>query len=136
MEQNRRMQNLSMENIKQTKDEAIEKQFLCNANDAFAIYQLRHHKSTRDYRFQPMEQLQAAGLSVKRENYETVYTGLLRDMNGKTNLECLEELYFRFNLDRPGDFEGHSRSGAYAGDACPGPKMQSRLRIPAGQGLL
>ena len=110
MEQKRDKQSLSLESGRITNDELIERRFINSTDDAFAIYQLRHHKSTRDYRFQPIKQLQAAGLSVERKNYEAVYTHRLQDINAKTNPERLEEIYFRFNLDRPDDFDGHSLS--------------------------
>ena len=110
MEQKRDKQSLSLESGRITNDELIERRFINSTDDAFAIYQLRHHKSTRDYRFQPIKQLQAAGLSVERKNYEAVYTHGLQDINAKTNPERLEEIYFRFNLDRPDDFDGHSLS--------------------------
>lgn len=34
---------------------------------------------TRDLRFEPLEQVKAAGLRVDRENYELVYTAPLSD---------------------------------------------------------
>ena len=46
----------------------LEKIFLANPADAFAIYQLRQHESTHDHRFMAMSQLQAAGLTVERSN--------------------------------------------------------------------
>ena len=55
----------------------LEKMFLANPADAFAIYQLRDHESTHDHRFLSMSQLQAAGLTVERTNYEAVYAGAL-----------------------------------------------------------
>lgn len=42
----------------------LEKMFLANPADAFAIYQPRDHESTHDHRFLSMSQLQAAGLTV------------------------------------------------------------------------
>ena len=86
------------------------KMFLANPADAFAIYQLRHHESTHDLRFISMSQLQAAGLTVDRTNYETIYTGNLPNATDKTISELLNDIFYRFNLERPEDFYGHSLS--------------------------
>ena len=46
-------------------------------DDTFSIYQLKDGDETRDYRFEPYDRLQAAGLAVDRANYEPVsYTHL------------------------------------------------------------
>ena len=72
--------------------------------DTFTIYQLKGGSETRDYRFEPYESLQEAGLAVDRQNYDLVYTAPL---DGKTTLE---DIFHTFNLDRPADFTGHSLS--------------------------
>lgn len=66
--------------------------------------QLRGGEETRDYRFEPYERLQAAGLTVDRANYDLVYTAPL---NQNTSLE---DIYRTFNIDHPKDFKGHSLS--------------------------
>ena len=48
--------------------------------------------------------VKAAGLRVDRENYELVYTAPLSDT------DTLEDIFVRFNMDRPQDFTGHSLS--------------------------
>ena len=63
--------------------------------DTFSIYQLRGGEETRDYRFEPYERLQAAGLTVDRANYDLVYTAPL---NQNTSLE---DIYRTFNIDHP-----------------------------------
>ena len=88
----------------------MERMFLVNPADAFAIYQLRDHESTHDLRFLPMSQLQAAGLTVERDNYAAVYTGNLYNTEGKAIPELLNNLFYRFNMERPEDFHGHSLS--------------------------
>lgn len=88
----------------------MERMFLVNPADAFAIYQLREHESTHDLRFLPMSHLQAAGLTVERENYAAVYTGNLYNTEGKAVSELLNNLFYRFNIERPEDFQGHSLS--------------------------
>ena len=71
---------------------------------SFSIYQLRHGEETRDYRFEPYDRLQAAGLTVDRANYDLVYTAPLTE--GTT----LEDIYRTFNIDHPKGFTGHSLS--------------------------
>ena len=72
--------------------------------DTFTIHQLKGGSETRDYRFEPYESLQEAGLAIDRQNYDLVYTAPL---DGKTTLE---DIFRTFNLDRPPDFTGHSLS--------------------------
>ena len=51
-----------------------------------------------------MDYLEMKGITVAKENYELVYTGELKEgMN-------LEDIYTKFNIDRPADFTGHSLS--------------------------
>ncbi|MGL5513928.1 MAG: antirestriction protein ArdA [Sporomusa sp.] len=72
--------------------------------DTYTIYQLKGDDSTRDFRLEPYERLQAAGLSVEPSNYVFVYSGQLgRD-------ETLDSIYEKFNISRPADFTGHSLS--------------------------
>ena len=73
--------------------------------DTFSIYQVPAGPQGRDFRYRPYEELQAAGLTVDRKNYELVYTAPL---DGKITLE---NIYRTFNTDdRPADFRGHSLS--------------------------
>ncbi|NBJ83785.1 DUF4316 domain-containing protein [bacterium 1XD42-94] len=72
--------------------------------DTFSIYQLKRGDETRDYRFEPYDRLQAAGLSVDPANYDLIYTApLAPDMT-------LGDISIRFNIDHPTDFKGHSLS--------------------------
>ena len=73
-------------------------------DDTFSIYQLKDGDETRDYRFEPYDRLQAAGLTVDRANYELVYTAPL--VPGTS----LDDIFTRFNIDHPKDFKGHSLS--------------------------
>lgn len=73
-------------------------------NNTFSIYQLRGGDDTRDYRFESLESLKERGLTVDRANYELVYSAPLHD------IETLESIYQRFNIDHPEDFTGHSLS--------------------------
>lgn len=71
---------------------------------SFSIYQLRNEDSTRDYRFEPYDRLQAAGRTVDKANYMEVYAAPL------TAGTTLEDIYRTFNVDYPADFKGHSLS--------------------------
>ena len=73
-------------------------------DDTFFIYQLKDGDETRDYRFEPYDRLQAAGLAIDRANYELVYTAPL--VPGTS----LDDIFTRFNIDHPKDFKGHSLS--------------------------
>jgi putative MATE family efflux protein len=68
------------------------------------IYQLRNEDSTRVYRFEPYDRLQAAGRTVDKANYTEVYAAPL------TAGTTLEDIYRTFNIDHPADFKGHSLS--------------------------
>ena len=70
----------------------------------YDIYQLKDGDGMRDYRFEPYDRLQAAGLSVEATNYNLVYTA---ELSPGTSLE---DIYTRFNIDHPKDFKGHSLS--------------------------
>ena len=72
--------------------------------DTFSIYQLKQGDETRNFRFEPYDRLQAAGNVVDKANYELVYSAEL------TPGTSLEDIYTRFNIDHPKDFEGHSLS--------------------------
>jgi antirestriction protein ArdC len=74
------------------------------ASDSFTIYQLKRIEELRDYRFEPLDRLQAAGLAILPGNYEQTYTAPLAAAGSP------EKIFERFNLDRPEDFKGHSLS--------------------------
>ena len=72
--------------------------------DTFSIYQLKRGNETLDYRFEPLDSIHRNGLSVKPENYELVYQAPL------SAGVSLEDIYTRFNINRPANFTGHSLS--------------------------
>lgn len=86
----------------------LENNFLNNPADAFAIYQLKRTEETRDLRFEPLERLQAVGLTVERDNYDLIYTDRLADTGSAS--EKLSALWERFNIDHPADYKGQSLS--------------------------
>ena len=100
---------LPVVDVKRTAQEQLESNFLNSTMASFAIYQLNRGDDIRDYLFEPMERLQAAGLAVERGNYyELAYTDTLKANNSTT--ATLNGIYEKFNLDRPADFKGHSLS--------------------------
>lgn len=82
--------------------------FLDNANDQYAILQLRRTDETALERFSSMNELKRMGLEPDIDHYEVVYTAPLSPYENRTAM--LEELYVKFNLDHPEDFTGHSLS--------------------------
>lgn len=48
--------------------------------------------------------IEKMGMSVKGSDYQMMYQGVLEAQ------DTLEDLYIKFNIDRPEDFEGHSMS--------------------------
>ena len=82
----------------------VEKRFLEKTGDAYAIYQLKAD-APADLLFSEWDRLEAA---PDRANYDPIYTDKLLDY-GDTK-EKLEALFQMFNIDRPGDFFGHSLS--------------------------
>ncbi len=81
-----------------------EMRLLYGNESRFGIYQLKDTEETRDIRFMAMDYLEMKGIPVSKENYTLVYTGELKE--GMS----LEDIYTRFNIDRPVDFTGHSLS--------------------------
>lgn len=73
--------------------------------NTFSIYQLRPGSQTNGLLFHPYA---LAKGSIKRSNYDLVYTGPLEP--GPDVTDTLESIYERFNLDPPGNFKGHSLS--------------------------
>ncbi len=72
--------------------------------DTFTIYQLKDGDALHYHRFEPLERLQANGLTVERANYDFIYESPLAEG------ETLDSIYERFNLNHPEDYRGHSLS--------------------------
>ena len=95
---------LTQEQVKELYTKAQEQPEAAQETDTFSIYQLKDGDETRDLRFEPYDRLQAAGHTIDRANYELVYTAPL---SAETSLE---DIFTRFNIDHPQDFQGHSLS--------------------------
>lgn len=87
-----------------SRDEHYLDKLFALAEPTYSIFQLKGGDDTRDYRFAGLSELRERGLHVDRENYDKVYSGRL-----KAN-ETLDDIYDKFNIDRPEDFTGHSLS--------------------------
>ncbi len=73
-------------------------------NNTFSIYQLKNTDQTKNLRFISYEKLISEGKTAELSNYELVYTDILtEDMS-------LDDIYFRFNVNHPKDYKGHSLS--------------------------
>ena len=81
-----------------------EVQLLFGSEDRFGIYQLKDTEEARDIHFMGMDYLESKGIAVTKENYDLLYTAPLEEGTS------LEDIYTRFNIDRPADFRGHSLS--------------------------
>jgi hypothetical protein len=72
--------------------------------ETFEIYQIKKGEELRAVRFENIDMLNKLGLKVDYNNYDYIYSGKLEE-----NME-LEDIFEKFNLDRPDNFKGHSLS--------------------------
>lgn len=72
--------------------------------DTFEIYQVKLGIEFRNYRFENIEGLDAFDLKVELKNYDFIYKDEL-----KVGMD-LEDIFIKFNEQRPKDFKGHSLS--------------------------
>ena len=70
----------------------------------FLIYQLKRSDDLHGIRFESFDYLQKNGIRCDIRNYDLVYSGHMRPN------ETLENLFYKFNMERPADFKGHSLS--------------------------
>ena len=87
------------------KREEKDNQMTKENNREFAIFQIK--KGLEDwqfYAFEPLDRLREGNRNVEFDNYNMMYSGTLGEK------ETLEDIYTRFNIDRPDDFMGHSLS--------------------------
>lgn len=81
-----------------------EEQLLKGSEDRYGIYQLKDGEETRDFRYMGMDYLEEQGIEVERNHYNLIYSASLEA--GMT----LDDIWEKFNIDRPEDFQGHSLS--------------------------
>lgn len=68
------------------------------------IYQLNDTKEASEMRFMRLDYIEKNNYSVDISKYNEIYSCPLKDGEG------LEDIFTRFNVDRPADFKGHSLS--------------------------
>lgn len=81
-----------------------EEQLLKGSEDRYGIYQLKDGEETRDFRYMGMDYLEEQGIEVERNHYNLIYSAPLEA--GMT----LDDIWEKFNIDHPEDFQGHSLS--------------------------
>ena len=81
-----------------------EANLLLGTRRTFGIYQIRDDSPGENYAFMNMSFIESHGMQIKKEDYKLVYVGeFLGNMS-------LDDIFERFNIDRPKDFRGHSLS--------------------------
>lgn len=81
-----------------------EANLLLGTRRTFGIYQIKDDSPGENYAFMNMRFIESHGMQIKKEDYKLVYVGeLLGNMS-------LDDIFERFNIDRPKDFHGHSLS--------------------------
>ena len=90
-----------------TREEKMEA-FLTDANDTYAILQLRYSDETAHERFESLKGLKRQGIEPTIDHYEVIYVAPLLPYKDRDVM--LESLYATFNVDHPEDFRGHSMS--------------------------
>ena len=82
--------------------------FVDSTTDSYAILQLRRTDDTVLERFESLEALHRQGKEPEFDHYDLVYVGTLPPFTDQARM--LEDLYVKFNLYHPEDFQGHSMS--------------------------
>ena len=88
-----------------------EEQLITGKERLFGIYQLKHDlPNLHELAYQGTKALEKIGDKIDADNYELLYVDSLdgADLNMKGSL--LEDIYYRFNMERPEDYVGHSLS--------------------------
>ena len=93
-----------LENDIKTEELAEESSFFSNTENSYAIYQYSQTHDEMGYQYMSLDFIEKMGMSVKGQDYQMMYQGVLEVQ------DTLEDLYIKFNIDRPEDFEGHSMS--------------------------
>ena len=81
--------------------------FLGSESDGYAILQM--NDSVEGMQFMRYDFVQSQGFNPEINFYDTVYVGPLNTQSQDIDL-ILDNLFMRFNVERPEDFTGHSLS--------------------------
>ena len=100
-----RFRNLEWEMQKYPQIQSLkEANLLLGTRRTFGIYQIKDDLPGENYAFMNMSFIESHGMQIKKEDYKLVYVSeLLGNMS-------LDDIFERFNIDRPEDFRGHSLS--------------------------
>ena len=93
-----------LENDIKTEELAEESSFFSNTENSYAIYQYSQTHDEMGYQYMSLDFIEKMGMSVKGQDYQMMYQGVLEVQ------DTLEDLYIKFNIDRPEGFKGHSMS--------------------------
>lgn len=96
----------SQETVMTPEEKAKIKETLLLESDGkrYGIYQINSGQEERGYQFLSLETAKEMGFTVDGKDYQMVYSERLRDAT------TLDNLFERFNIERPNDFTGHSMS--------------------------
>ena len=105
MAERERFRNLEWEMQKYPQIQSLkEANLLLGTRRTFGIYQIKDDSTGENYAFMNMSFIESHGMQIKKEDYKLVYVGeFLGNMS-------LDDIFERFNIDRPKDFRGHSLS--------------------------
>ena len=105
MAERERFRNLEWEMQKYPQIQSLkEANLLLGTRQTFGIYQIKDDSPGENYAFMNMSFIESHGMQIKKEDYKLVYVGeFLGNMS-------LDDIFERFNIDRPKDFRGHSLS--------------------------
>ena len=105
MTERERFRNLEWEMQKYPQIQSLkEANLLLGTRRTFGIYQIKDDLTGENYAFMNMSFIESHGMQIKKEDYKLVYVG---ELLGNTSLD---DIFERFNIDRPKDFRGHSLS--------------------------
>lgn len=105
MAERERFRNLEWEMQKYPQIRSLkEANLLLGTRRTFGIYQIKDDSLGENYAFMNMSFIESHGMQIKKEDYKLVYVG---ELLGNTSLD---DIFERFNIDRPKDFRGHSLS--------------------------
>ena len=100
-----RFRNLEWEMQKYPQIQSLkEANLLLGTRRTFGIYQIRDDLPGENYAFMNMSFIESHGMQIKKEDYKLVYVG---ELSGNMSLD---DIFEKFNIDRPEDFRGHSLS--------------------------
>lgn len=88
-----------------------EEELITGNKRLFGIYQLKSDlDNIHDLAFQGIKSLEKFGNKIDADNYELLYVDSLDGANLEMKGSVLEDIFYRFNMECPEDYVGHSLS--------------------------